>query len=495
MSIKPQFESYRYIGEICRLHGQSVVECRLPGSEIGSVLAVYAKAIPADCACAGGEVQYGGRVLLTLVYEDGDKKVCRAERGAEFFHKAEGGQVSPACFAKALLSTENVSWRREGSGLYVSVIVNASLAVYGSKQIEYLVGGENLIVKGENVGLCKTVCVTGETESEDEFDCDYVGDILLHSQTAVVHSAVANGGQIDLEGEIALNICVLTGEDGVGSYERLIPFRMQIPAEEAFGKVTASANVTVKGAHLTASTDEEKGRSKLVPSYTHFATCFLHIEEEIAVVTDAFSTCVETELKRANDGGRSLTKQIKCSERVNGAALFSPTVEGEYSLQAAVLPRMEIALKKAENGMEAEGVVLADVIFVGADGSHRSSTLSLPFVFPVDVAGDYAEVEGIVCGLNVRRKKNGETEAEATLKLCVRAYEERKWEYVCEVAEGEAYPVEESAFSVFIPRAGEDLWQTAKRLACDPEELKKSNGHLEFPLKGGERIYVYRQIT
>lgn len=495
MSIKPQFESYRYIGEICRLRGQSVVECRLPGSEIGSVLAVYAKAIPADCACTDGEVQYGGRVLLTVVYEDGDKKVCRVERGAEFFHKAEGAQVSPACFAKGLFSVENVTWRREGSGLYISVIVGAMLAVYGSKQMEYLVGGENLIVKKSALTLCKTVCVTGETEGEDEFNCDYVGDILLHSQTAVVHGASVNGGQIDLDGEIALNLCVLTGESGVGSYERLIPFHMQIPAEEGFGKVTASAHVSVKQAHLTASTDEEKGRSKMVLSYTLSATCFLHVEEEIERAVDAFSTQAETELKQAKDGGRYLIKQVKQVERIHGTALISPLLDGEYSLQAAVLPRAEISVHKTEKGMEAEGAVLADVLLLGADGGHRSATLSLPFVFPLDGEGDYAECDCIVCGLNVRRKKNGETEAEATLKLCARSYAQRTWEYVCEVQEGEEYPVEESAFSVFIPRAGEDLWQVAKRLACDPEDLKKSNGHLEFPLKEGERIFVYRQIT
>ena len=353
----------------------------------------------------------------------------------------------------------------------------------------------NLIVKKDALTLCKTVCVTGETESEDEFDSDYVGDILLHSQTAVVHSAAVSGGQIDLDGEIALNICVLTGADGVGSYERLIPFRMQIPAEEGFGKVTASAHVSVKQAHLAVSTDEEKGRSKLVLSYTLAATCFLHIEEEISAASDAFSTTVETEVKRANDGGRYLTNQIKCMQRISGAAVISPAIDGEYTLQAAVLPRAEIALKKTEKGMEAEGAVLADVLLLGADGGHRSATLSLPFAFPVDVEGDYADADCIVCGLNVRRKKNGETEADATLKLSVRAYEQRTWEYVCQVQEGEEYPAEESAFSVFIPRAGEDLWRVAKRLACDPEDLQRSNGHLEFPLKEGERIFVYRQIT
>ena len=44
------------------------------------------------------------------------------------------------------------------------------------------------------------------------------------------------------------------------------------------------------------------------------------------------------------------------------------------------------------------------------------------------------------------------------------------------------------------PRAGEELWQVAKRIRCAPEELKKSNPDLTFPLRGGERLYVYRRI-
>ena len=103
MAVKPQFETYRYVGEICWLRAQSVVECRLPGSEISGILAVQAEAVPTECSCVDGEVRYGGRLLLSVVYEDGDKNICRAERGAEFFHKAEGKAVSPACFGKTAL--------------------------------------------------------------------------------------------------------------------------------------------------------------------------------------------------------------------------------------------------------------------------------------------------------------------------------------------------------------------------------------------------------
>lgn len=494
MSIQPQFETYRYVGEICRLRGQSIVECRLPGSEISSILAVYAKAIPTDSACADGEARYGGKVLLSIVYEDGERKICRAERGAEFYHKAEGSAVTPACFAKTALSAENVTWRREGSGLYISVIVDADIAVYGGKQVEYLAGGEGMICKNAALEICKTVCVSGETEAEDEFESDYVGDVLLHSETAIVHRVSANAGQIEIEGELALNICVLKSDESVCSYERLIPYRMQIPSEEAFGHVTAGARVSVKSAYLTAGTDEEKGKSRIVLAYCLAADCYLYVKEEISAVDDAFALGSELRLNRTKDGGRCLTDYVKCTERVSGVAAMSPETDGEYALQAAVLPRAEITCRKGERGMEAEGAVLAEVLLRGADGGHRKASLTLPFVFPVDAEGDIVEADCVVCGLNVRRKKTGETEAEATLKLFFRVYEQKEWTYVNQAEEGEEYPTEESAFSVFLPQAGEDLWQVAKRLCCAPEELQRSNPELTFPLKEVERIFVYRQI-
>ncbi len=494
MSIQPQFESYRYVGEICRLKGQSIVECRLPGSEIGSILAVYAKASPSECACVDGEVRYGGKALLSIVYEDGDRRLCRAERGVEFFHKAEGSLVTPSCFAKVGYTSENVTWRREGSGLYISVIVGADIAVYGGKQMEYLSGGEGLICRRETLSVCKTVCVSGEVEGEDEFDSDYVGDVLLHSENAIVNHVAAGAGQIDVEGEIALHICVLKADESVCSYERLIPFRMQIPCDEAFGSVTATARVCVKSAHLTAATDEEQGKCRMVFSYALAADCFLYVKDEVSAVEDAFCPTQEVRLSKANEGGMYLTKLFRCTERVSGVASLSPAIEGEASLQACVLPRAEITCKKGENGWEAEGAVLAEVLFKGADGGCRTASLTLPFLFPVEAAGDIAEVDCLACGLNVRRKRNGETEAEATLKLSVRTYENACWSYVNGVEEGEEYGEEESAFSVFLTEEGEELWSVAKRLRCQPETLKKNNPELEFPLKKGERIFVYRQI-
>ena len=91
----------------------------------------------------------------------------------------------------------------------------------------------------------------------------------------------------------------------------------------------------------------------------------------------------------------------------------------------------------------------------------------------------------------MRQKKEGEAEAEATVKITVYFYETACVSYVASAEEGEEYGEEKCAMSVFLPRAGDGLWETAKALRKTPEELRRSNPDLVFPLKEKERILIY----
>lgn len=494
MSIKPHFETYRYTTQLCKTGSQSIVECRLPGGEIAGVLAIYAKAVPAECVCADGEVRYNGKLFLNIVYEDAERNVCRAERGAEFSHHAEDPAVTPACFARADFRTDNVSYRREGSGLYVSVIVGADISVYGSVQAEYLSGGEGIVAKKNQQPIVKTVCVSGEAETDDEFETDYIGDILMHSETINVGYVTAEAGQIVVSGEISLNICALKSDSSLCSYERLVPFRLEIPCDESMPGFSASAKVRVKSAVLTAGTDEEKGKCRIDAEFILGADCELYIRDELPVCEDAFSPECELTCKKERKTGRYLVDILRFTERVSGTASLSQTIDYSTALQAAVLPRADIVCRQGENGGEAEGAIFADVILCDADGAHRSAELSLPFLFPVKYDADcIAEADAVVCGLGVRQRREGEAEAEATLKVTLRLYREVSAEYISETEEGEAYKENDCAVSIFIPRAGDGLWEIAKQLRRPPEEVEKSNPELKFPVGEGERIFVWRR--
>ncbi len=491
--MKAQYDTYTYTSELCRLKSQSIVECRVPGAEIVNVLATHVKTIPLSCECADGEVKYSGKLIISIVYEDLERRICRIERGAEFYHKAEDGGITPACFAKARYIAENITTRREGTGLYISVIVGAGIQVFSTRTREYLVGGEDIVVKKKAVTMAKTFCVFGEIEKEDEFETDYVGDILLHSERAMLSSVTAKAGQLDVSGEVCVNYCVLKRDDQLCACERFIPFSLQIPCEEAFGNVTVCAEADVKEVKINAACDEERGVSKIAVAFAVCVDCTVYVKEDIMMTEDAFSTKQEIKLQTQKSGGRYLTNYKRMVEQIGGdTALLNGNI-GDGALIVAFAPQVELSCKKTEHGGEIEGIAQADLLIKGEDGGYKKNVLSLPFLFPVGDIADEAEASGVVSGLTVRKKSDGGVFAEGTLKLSLKSYKMLDEEYVCGVEEGEPLEETDAAFCIFAPREGEDLWQVAKRLKQRTEDVEKCNPDLHFPIKKGEKIFIYRQ--
>ena len=491
MSIKPQYAIHRYTSELCRLESQSIVECRLQSGEIASVLTVYAHAVPEEITPVDGEVKYSGKVYLTVVYRDLDGKICRVERGAEFFHKAQDERVTTACFAKATYSTQGIKTRREGSGFYVSVVVNADITVYGTAQIERLLGGENLVVKKGELEVVKTLCVSGETEEEDAFETDGVTDVLLHTERANVAQAYVSGGKTSLIGEVLLTICVLKGSE-ICSYERQIPFTVDLPVDEWVDKMPVRAKTEVKSAHLTITTDEERGKSRVSVSLVLYSECLLYLKDQTECVEDVYSTDCALDVKCAKDGGRYLTNVLRFTERIGGTASVSLTADGEIALQTIVNPRVEFTCRKEGETWSTEGFVEAEAIFK-TDGGIVPAKITLPFVFPVQADGEEIQASGILYGLTVR-KVGDHFEADGTLKVTVCEYKRLEHSYVSSVSEGEKFTEEQSAVSIYLPSEGDGLWEIAKKLRCKPEEVEKNNPQLKFPVAKGERLFVYRQL-
>jgi hypothetical protein len=163
------------------------------------------------------------------------------------------------------------------------------------------------------------------------------------------------------------------------------------------------------------------------------------------------------------------------------------------SIRPAFAPQVELSCRKTENGGEIEGILQAEILIKGEDGGYKKNCLSLPFLFPIGDIADEGEAEAIVSGLTVRKKADGGVAAEATLKLCIKAYKRLDDEYVCQIEDGEEYPAQNAAFQIFVPREGEDLWQVAKRLRKRVEDVEKCNPDLRFPIQKGEKIFIYTQ--
>ena len=490
MAMNTETATYRGFGKSASLTHQTAVECKF-GAEVESVIATDARVILTGAEAENGGVRYYGKAHFLIVYADSEKRICRAEKGVEFSARVEDENCFPALTARARLSVENLSVRREGASVYVTALIGADIALYGEQSFEYLSGGD-IVCKRESATVLSAHLLGGNTEAEDEFETEYIGDILLHSETVGAVDLTVSTGSLKAEGEINLSILALKGDTPV-SFERLVPFSFEIPCEEAYPGRCAELRVSVLDISIKADTNEEKEKCKITAEFTLGAEGCIYEEAEINVVADAFSRTHELKLSygEAKTSGAGDTHCV--TERISGKAALTSSIDFSDTLLAVTLQRAEANLVHTEDGVRLEGVALATLLVKSAENEVRGMEMSLPFSVPAEA--EDAEVSVLVCSMNARQRQEGEIDAEATLKIC---YKEQKCacaKFVSAAEEGAEVPVSDSAVSVYIPAAGDGLWELSKSLKKSPEEVSENNPELEFPVKEGQRVVIYRKKT
>ncbi len=489
--IKTQTETFRGYGKRKEIGAQTAVECRF-GNEVETVLAVHCAAALSGADVGSGEVRYYGKAHFSVVYEDAEKRVCRAEKGVEFSAVKKDEFCYPALTARVSLHVENVSVRREGASVFATALLGADISLYGEQTFDYLSGGD-LVLRREPVKVLTAHLVSGNAEAEDEFETELLGDILQHTEAVHLTDLVSGSGMLTAEGEVNLGILALKDGETLVSFERLVPFRIEIPCEAATAGCGAEAKISVVGANLHADADETKGKCTLVAEISLAADGCVYEETAVDAVVDAYSCTNASSLTFSTAESGGVGEVFRVTERIQGKCALSSPIDFSDVLQAVTLQRAEADLVAGEGGKRVEGVAVATLLVRGADGSHRGIELSLPFSVPVE-AGE-CSVSVLVLGMSARQKQEGEIDAEATLKISLEEKRRISARLVSSVEEGEALPVCDSAVSVYIPRAGDGLWELAKSLRKPPEEVSASNPDIEFPVKEGQRVIVYRKKT
>lgn len=491
MAMNTQTETFRGYGKALELTHQTAVESKFSG-EIETVLSACAAAVLSGAEAGNGEVRYFGKVIFSIVYEDNEKRVCRAEKGVEFSQICRDERISPALTAKAQIGVENVAVRREGASTVVTALLGADISLFGETLLEYLAGGD-CVVKRESVPVYIAHLLSGATEAEDEFETEFIGDILLHTESVNVTDVTVETGTLRAEGAINLGILAMKGE-GLVSFERLVPFNVEIPCDAAMFGFFGEANVTIGGVALKAEADEGRGKCKITAEFSLTAEGCVYEETSLDAVTDAFSKTNEVTLKYAEGVSGGAGEIVRLTERIQSRAALSSPVDFSDTLEAVIEERAEANLVKGTEGARIEGVAMATLLVRGADGARRGVEMSLPFSLPATVEGEY-KVRAFVVGVSARQKQEGEIDAEATLKITMQAVIKRPYRIVSGAEEGAPIVERDCGLSVYIPRAGDGLWELAKRLLKSPEEVSANNPDLEFPVKEGQRIIIYRRKT
>ena len=199
-----------------------------------------------------------------------------------------------------------------------------------------------------------------------------------------------------------------------------------------------------------------------------------------------------------------------CKPRLN--ATVTDRVEGSVTLEVnmpiadnilgmtAAKVTVSNAVAEADDEMLVEGVVGGNVIYYCAEAnSENSGAVELPFSLKVAVPGLRENDEVYVCAevvaVTLKIRRGNEIDVRADVAFEIYAAGSSTKCVITDLSEGEARIIPSSAISVHVARPGETLWDVAKATGSTPELVMLQNPDLELPLKGGERVLVYRYLS
>ena len=463
-----------------------MVEIKFSGQDVGEVVAVYPQISLVNCEVSSGRVNYGGRLIATVVYSDAEGKLCRIQKGAEFSHYTDDDRLAPAQRGECALTCDRVQVKREGSSYVVAVVAGAEITIFDNAQRNYITSIDGAVCQSDSAKLLSAVNFSGESDVDDDFDC-VASDVLVPAAEAMVLGCNVRAGVVEVSGEIYLSLLAIR-EGAPVSLDRVIPFKCELSCDEALLSQRAYCRAEIKNININCKVNEERGKCDVEFNATLGFTGHFFEEEEISLVSDAFCKENELSLQFAEESTAVNTDVKVYSERVNGPCAAKAKLDYTCAFLAAALPKAEY--QRTQDGIE--GSVSATLLYEQG-GEIHSTEVNMPFTASLNgLSGSCKNVAVAVCGMSLRQRAEGECEAEAALKITAWDGEVKTVKYLTEAIEGEAKKPDDCAISVYIPAAGDGLWETAKRLSESPESIKHSNPELSFPLTGKERILIYR---
>lgn len=486
MAINAQQQTGTYLKQVAALSTQSVVEIKFSGQEIGEVVAVYPQISLSSLEISSGRANYGGRIVCTVVYTDGEGKLCRVQKGAEFSHYVDDERLAPAQRGECVLKCERCQLKREGSSYVVIIVAGAKITVYDNSQRNFITSIDGANCKTESGKLYSLVNFSGESEVEDDFECA-ASDVLVPAANVCVTGCNVKTGLVEVSGEIYL--CLLAVRDSSPvCLDRAIPFKCELSCDDALLSRRAFCRAEIAGINVNCKVNESNGKCNVNFEATLAFSGHFYEEEEILYTQDAFSEDCDLNLAFAEERVFADGDIKNYSERVQGPCATKAKLDYTCAFLAATLPYAEF--ERTKGGIE--GSVTATLLYEQG-GEVHSTEVNMPFTVNLTgLSDDCKDISVCVLGVSLRQRAEGECEGEASLKITAADGEYRTIRYITEVNEGAAKTPSDSAISVYVTEAGDGLWETAKKLNVSPESIQTSNPELAFPLTGKERIIIYR---
>lgn len=502
MNIEPIYEELNLKSDLKNLFGETKIECNTGVSTDDAVriLAISSTATVGSEEIVGEQFNCVCRAIFCMVYRDANGNLRKAECGTEFSNRMQVDGVSPSCKSRTTVTVKKVTADTSGATVTLNAICSLETKLTDDVRVNALVGGDGLILRKTEVKTAKEISVKKAVYPvEEEFELGYgVEEVLLHDANAIITASQCGVGSIICDGEIILSLSLLQKiqNSDILKEVKIIPFRLETECLDAMPICPVTAFATVKSVKLDITVDETTGKSKVIATVQLEISGSFYEESEKELVCDAYSSDYEVKTDKKEFSFTVPASEKSVENKIFAKGVFANSLDAGARLMCCSAENVTLTSVRAENAViNVEGAIECIAFCKDIESRIFAVKLEAPFstVLETDVGDDGYFVDFAVCEIGGRIISLEEFELELTVKFRVQTAKKQNICVLTEVETGEEKRLNESAISVYIPMAGEELWDVAKRLNVCPDAITAVNGDLAFPLTGEERIVIYRQ--
>lgn len=312
-------------------------------------------------------------------------------------------------------------------------------------------------------------------------------------------------GAISIRGELLL-FTLYKGEEEHIPYQNIeweIPFETQLECKESKEEMIGNIKIGVGSCQVELKPDTDGEERELSLDCSLDLDIKIYQEEEVNFLRDIYSPIKELELEKnmfdyesllvKNSAKKKIVDRVRLKEH-QGTILQICHVEGEAKIDEA---------ECIEDGIQVEGVIMVNIVYVSSDDRYPISCLStmLPFSQVVEARGvspdNFYDVDANIEQISAIMIDSSEIEIKASLNLDVIAFSKKQGVTIVDVIEK---PFNEEAFGEvpgivgYIVQQGDNLWKIAKRFYTTVDDIKEMNNLEEENISTGDKLIIIKSV-
>ena len=457
----------------------------------GKVLEKYATVSVDKCTISGNELNYEITVYANVVFVDLSGEIRTAFNVGKANKKAkiEGLTEQSKCLIFATTQSLTID-KMERQDITFELKYCLFGTIVNKTEENALVNADGLYVQREKINILSGArCLKTEITLESTEKLKEKVSLILSSKSKVCdYRATPLLDRIDIEGkcESAITYLAQEGDNRIITEKFVFPFKESVEnvGQESVDEVLLYFLPTLTTTNAYLGDDESleiKAKFDLQG--------LLMRETEQEVITQVFSKSCKFNLEREVVPTCNYTGRLFAAKR----EVYDVEVDQLNGVVAPLWERAKIT-SISENG---DKIIVNTEITVSAilevDGSYIHREFLIPCEVEVNSDGVLREYLPKVCVKNVDITCNNSiVNIETEVEVCLYAFYNDVAEIITKMEEGDKKSADYSAIIVFVAKGGEGELDLAEKVNLTPDEIKEQET-LEFPLKKGQKIVLYRR--